>query len=97
MYSLWLSTKQERDKHKFAAARDAAQRAIRLAKEKWFLCKVEEVERGRHIVKYYGSVLAIFRGGLVPVRSTMVKDDKGNVCSSSGEQQEQWRRHLPRF
>ena len=32
--------------------------------------------------------------GLVPARSTMVKDEEGNVCSSSEEQQEQWRRHF---
>ena len=40
--------------------------------------------------KSYGDVSDIQRGrkGLIPVRSSMVKDEERNVCSTSDEQQE---------
>ena len=72
---LWLSTQQQRDKHKFSAACANASQAVREAKEQWFSCKAEEAERGRH-------------SGNILWRCIMVKDEERNVCSTSDEQQE---------
>ena len=36
LYALWLSTGSERDKRKFARARRAARRAMRMVKNAWF-------------------------------------------------------------
>ena len=71
MYSLWLSTGMQRDKHKFVTARTDARRTIRIAKEEWFMHKAEEAERGRHNGKMlWRCIRDIQRGrrGMVPVR-----------------------------
>ena len=86
LYSLWMSTSKERDKRKFVAAHRDAWRAISLAKEEWFSGKAEEAERGRHNGKtLWRCIRDIQKGrrGMVPVRSSMVKDEEGNVCSFS--------------
>ena len=74
---LWLNTGKERDRHKFAAAQSAARKAIRLAKEKWFVHKAEKAERGRHSSKVlWRCIRDIQRGrrGLAPVRSSVKKE-----------------------
>ena len=94
---MWLNTGKERDRHKFAAVRSAAWKAKRLAKEEWFIHKAEEADRGRHSIKVLWRCIRDIqqgRRGLAPVRSSVVKDEEGNVGASVKEQQERWRRHF---
>ena len=72
---------------------------MREAKEQWFLCKVVEAERGHSGKILWRCIKGIQRGrrGLIPVRSSMVKDEEGNVCSTSDKQQERWRKHLAKI
>lgn len=46
-----------------------------------------------------GCIRKIQRGrrGIVSVRSSMVKDEEGNMCSTSVEQQERWERHFTKI
>ena len=55
LYSLWLNTGEKRYKNKSVVVHSDARRAIKLAKEAWFSCKAEEVQReGDTMVKYCG-------------------------------------------
>ena len=85
LYALWLSTGKERDRKKFASAHRETRRAVRRAKDAWFLRKETEAERGRHSGKLVWSCIRdIQRGrrGMAPVRSAMVRDEDGNVFHS---------------
>ena len=78
-------TGKERDRKKHASARRDVRKAVRPANDAWFQRKALEAERGRHSGKLVWSCIRdIQRGrrGLVPVRSAMVKDDDGNVCTT---------------
>jgi len=46
LYTTWLATSKEEDYVKFKQARGEARRAIRKAKNDWFVAKATEVERG---------------------------------------------------
>jgi hypothetical protein len=73
---------------------------MRLAKNTWFQKKASEAERGRNGGKLvWRCIRDIQRGrrGLVPTRSTIVKDEDGNVCSTPEEQQQRWRRHFTKI
>ena len=86
LYSRWLSTKRESDRKKFARMRKDARRAVREAKNTWFLRKAEEAQRGRHGGKIvWKCIRDIQRGrqGLVPVRSATIRNEEGVTCSTT--------------
>ena len=100
MYAKWLGSKKESDWRKFLKLRREARRAVREAKNEWFLRKAAEAQRGRHGGKVVWSCIRDMqrgRRGLVPVRVAAVKDEEGNPCRTSEEQQQRWRRHLHRI
>ena len=100
LYSLWLCTQQQSNQHKFTAACSGARRAMRLAKEQWLSCKAEEAERGRHSGKILWRCIRDIKRGrrdLVPMLSSMVRDEEGNACFTSEEQQERWRIHFTKI
>jgi len=47
-YKLWLSSRREDDRKKFASARKALRRAVRKVKNEWFQRKAIEAERGKN-------------------------------------------------
>ena len=72
-------------------------RAVRDAKNSWFLRKAQEAECGKHRGKVvYRCIRDIQRGrrGLVPMRAVVVKDEEGNPCKTPEAQQQRWRRHF---
>lgn len=97
VYATWLGSKKESDWRKFLKLRREARRAIREAKNEWFLQKAAEAQRGRHGGKVVWSCIRDMqrgRRGLVPVKLAAVKDEEGNPCRTSEEQQQRWRRHF---
>ena len=76
LYNQWLSTRQERDRLKFAAARNAARLSVRHAKEAWFESKAVEAEKARFSGKIVWKCIRNLqrcRRGLIPVRSSLVR------------------------
>ena len=97
LYNQWLSTRQERDRLKFAAARNVARLSVRHSKEAWFESKAVEAEKTRFSGKIVWKCIQDIqrcRRGLIPVRSSLVKDENGNICATLDAQQEQWIRHF---
>ena len=91
LYALWLSTGSERDKRKFAGARRAARRAVRMAKNAWFQMKAMDAERemnGGKVVWRCIRDIQHGRRGLVPVRTAVVKDEDANTCNTPEMQQQ---------
>ncbi len=73
---------------------------MRVAKDAWFQRKAVEAERGGHGGKLARRCIRdIQRGrrGLVPVRTAAVKDEDGNVCTTSVAQQQRWRRYFTKI
>ena len=63
LYALWLSTGSERDKRKFAGARRAARRAVRMAKNGWFQMKLWKQKEGRMVEKWFGDASGTYNVG----------------------------------
>ena len=100
LHARWLSTGSERDRKKFAEARRAARGAVRMAKNAWFQRKASEAERGKNGGKVIWRCIRDMqcgRSGLVPVRTTAVKDEDGNMCDTPELQQQRWRRHFTKI
>ncbi len=96
-YLKWLDTGNERERKKFAELRRKVRRAVRVAKNSWFLRKAQEAEHGMHRGKVVWSCIRdIQRGrrGLVPVRAVVVRNEEGNLCKTPEAQQQRWRRHF---
>ena len=97
LYTKWLGTKKENDRRKFMKVRRDVRKAIREAKNEWFMKKAAKAQRGRHGGKVVWSCIRDMqrgRRGLVPVKMASVKDEEGNPCKTLEEQQERWRRHF---
>ena len=85
LYTRWLSTGCESDKQKFNKARRDARQAMRDAKNTWFQTKASEAQQGRFSGKIvWRSIRDMQHGrrGLVPVRTSTVKDEAGNPCAT---------------
>ena len=96
-YAKWLSSGSSGDKEKFARARRDARRAVRNAKNAWFLRKAQKAQRGRFEGKEVWQCIRDMQHacrGLVPVRSGTIKDELGNPCTSAEEREQRWRRHF---
>ena len=73
---------------------------MRVMKDSWFQCKAVKADRGRHGGKIvWCCIRDIQRGrrGLVPVKTTMVRDEDGNECTLAEAQQERWKRHFTKI
>ena len=100
LYALWLGTGKEIYKRKHKVAQRAARRAIRTAKDDWFQQNVLGAEKGRNGGKLvWKCIHDIQRGrrGLVPMRTAVVGDESGDVCTTSEAQNERWRRHFSKI
>ena len=97
LYVKWLSSGSPRVKEEFARARRDARRAVRNAKNAWFLSKAQEAEQGRFGAKEVWQCIRDMQHacrGLVPARSGTIRDEAGNPCLSAEERQQRWRRHF---
>ena len=97
LYTKWLGSGKEDDKKRFLRLRREAKRGTREAKNSWFLRKAAEAQKGQHGGKVvWRCIRDIQRGrkGLVPRRSTVLKDEEGNICKTLEQQQQRWKRHF---
>ena len=88
---------RESDQRKFVRMQRDARKAVREAKNDWFQSKAAEEQRGRHGGKVVWRCIRdiqVGRRGLVPVRSTAVRDEEGNLCSTPKEQHQRWKSHF---
>lgn len=82
---------------RFKAARKAARSAIRNAKNTWFASKASIIENARFNGEViWKNIRALCRGcaGLQPVNIHAVRDEEGNICSTTEAQQQRWCRHF---
>ena len=96
-YAKWLSSGSSGDKETFARASRDARRAVRHAKNGWFLRKAQKAQQGRFGGKEVWQCIRDMQHactGLVPVRSGTIKDELGNPCTSEEEREQRWRRHF---
>ena len=96
-YSMWLGTGKQEDLVKFREARGEARRAVRTAKNEWFLAKAEEVEREKFGGKrVWRCIRDMQRGrrGLIPSRIVAIHDAEGIPCTSTSAQHQRWRQHF---
>ena len=97
LYRQWLCTKKAADLQRFRSARREARRVIRMAKNAWFQSKAEEAQRSRFGGKRVWNCIRAMqsgRRGLIPSRSSCIRDEEGNQCRSLSEQQQRWHRHF---
>lgn len=97
LYTKSLSSGSEKDRHRFAEARRLARQATRNAKNTWFQGKAEEVQKERFgSKKVWQCIRDMQRGrsGLIPTRSTAVRDENGNSCTTIDAQNQRWRQHF---
>ena len=90
-YLEWLDTGNERERTKVAEMCSVVRRAVRDAKNSWFLRKAQETECGKHRGKVVWSCIRdIQRGrrGLVPMRAVVVNDEEGNPRKTPEAQQQ---------
>ena len=88
-----IGTKKENDRKKFVKMRKNVRKAIKEAKNEWFLKKAAEAQRGHHGGKVVWSCIRDMqrgRRGLVPVKMASVKNEEGNPCfgRAAGEVEE---------
>ena len=96
-YSRWLGTGKQEDLVKFREARGEARRAVRTAKNEWFLAKAEEVEREKFGgKKVWRCIRDMQRGrrGLIPSGIVAIHDTEGIPCTSTSAQYQHWRQHF---
>lgn len=96
-YTKWLSSGRQQDLVCFREARDRARKAVREAKNAWFLMKAEEVEKGRFGSKaVWKAIRDMQRGrrGLIPSRAVSILDEDDAVCKSVDAQHQRWRQHF---
>lgn len=96
-YSRWLGSGNQVDLIKFREARGIARRAVRNAKNAWFLEKAEEVERERFGGKHVWRCIRAMqrnRRGLLPSRVVTIHDADGVPCVSTTAQHQRWRQHF---
>ena len=97
LYNKWLSGGKVSDKEEFKEARKKAQKAIREAKNNWFLLKAKEEQGGVNGGKVvWKCIREIRRGkrGLVPVKTRSMRNKEGHTCSTPQQQHDRWRRHF---
>ena len=97
LYTKWLCSGKERDRKRFAKLRSDTRRATRQAKNAWFQSKAAEAQKGRHGGKVVWRCIRdiqFARRGLVPVRSAVVRNEMGTLCSTPEDNQQRWRRHF---
>ena len=97
MYTMWLSTGQQRIRKKWLGARRVARKAVRRAKNAWFERKAAAAQKGRNKGKVvWRCIRDIQRGrrGLVPMRTAVVRDEDGAVCDTPELQHQTWRRRF---
>ena len=99
-FETWLNSGQDRDRQKFCRAHRNSRRAMRTAKNEWFVKKAQEAERGRNGGKLVWRCIRDLqhgRRGLVPTRSATIRDEEGNSCYTPEDQQQRWRRHFTKI
>ena len=97
LYNKWLSTQKQVDLNKFKEARSKARKIIREAKNTWFQAKAEEAQSSRFGGKVVWRCirdLQSTRRGLRPTRPKAIRDEDGNLCTSSLAQQRRWLNHF---
>ena len=93
----WLSSQKQIDLRKFREARSKARKVIREAKNAWFQAKAEEAQKSRFGGKVVWRCirdLQFTRRGLRPTRPNAVRDEDGNLCTSSLAKQRRWLNHF---
>ena len=97
LYVKWLSSEFPRDKEEFARGRRDTWRAVRNAKNAWFLSKAQEAEQGRFGAKEVWQCIRDMQRAcrrLLCVTSGTIRDEAGNPCLSAEEKQQCWRQHF---
>ena len=97
LYNKWLSSQKQTDLRKFREARSKAHRVVCEAKNAWFQAKAEEAQRSRFGGKVVWKCirdLQFTRRGLRPTRPNAMRDEDGNLCTSSLAQQRRWLNHF---
>ena len=70
-----------------------------MAKNTWFQSKAEEAQKTRFGGKVVWNCIRAMqfgRRGLIPSRSSCIRDEEGNHCRSLPEQHQRWHRHFSR-
>ena len=72
-----------------------SRRAVTTAKDAWFQCKLWKQREGDTVGSLYGNVFVTFKEEemVLPMRSAVVKDENGHVCTTT-ESQHRQRRHF---
>ena len=99
MSALWMSTEKERDRKKHAHARMETRKAVRAARMHGSIRRPWKQREEGIVASLCGAVSGQFSKegeALVPVQSSMVKDENDNVCFTLEAQSERWRRHAER-
>ena len=97
LHNKWLSSQKQIDLREFREARSKARKVIREAKNAWFQAKAEEAQKSRFGGKVVWRCirdLQFARRGLRPTRPNAVRDEDGNLCTSSLAKQRQWLNHF---
>ena len=97
LYTKWLSSGHATDHRNFVKARQEAHKAVRDAKNAWFLRKAEVAQQQRFGGKeVWQSIRDMQRAcrGLIPQRTGNIKDEDGEPCTSVDAKQQRWRRHF---
>lgn len=98
-YNKWVKTGCPTAHACFKAARSTARSEIRRAKNQWMARVAAQAELGRktfHGKSVWTSIRTLQRNhqGLVPLRTPIVRDEQGVICSSAVEQRQRWCRHF---
>ena len=97
LYTSWISTGKQKDYVRFKQARGEVRRAIRRAKNDWFVAKAAEIERGSFgEVEVWRGIRDLQHGrrGLIPSRMVTIDDENETPCCDPASQQARWRRHF---
>ena len=93
-YSEWLGSGRQEDLMWFREVRLQARRAVKSAKDAWFLMKAKEIEGDKFGGKKAIRDMQRGRRGLIPSRVVSIVGEDGNVCQSTSAQHQRWRRHF---
>ena len=86
LYKKWIRTGVESDKIYKRARREAR-----------LMTREAEAQKGRNGRKVVWRCIRDIQcgwRGLIPLKTTQVNDENGNICSTPQQQQERWRRHF---
>ena len=93
----WLSSRNDADRERYVKLKSLVQRLIRQTKNKWFQTKAAEIEdkmnRSRPGWKSIRQLQEAGRG-LRPVTPRALRKEDGELCKTTEECHDRWRRHF---